>query len=381
MADYVTSEEMLLELKKLAKVIGVGVSELYTELDGEITVNRDAINAAVAEINAVKTRMASAESRLDAIDVIDENDNITSIAEKVKTLNNILSEDGTLAADVLQRIASNNEAIGKLTTDLADEVARATQAEGNLGERVDDLEAGLSTANASIQANATEISGVKALAQANEVKRGDLDDLNTVAKDSIVSAVNEVNGKIDANAASIGDVVNEVSTLNTTVDNVKSRVTANETAIATLNGDENTDGSVAKKIKTAVTQVKTELSATDQNLQDQIDDLKGSGSGSLGELQGRVEVVENVLNDTTDANGNLVKGLKTRVSDVETAVSTEETRATQAEAGLQSQIDNLQGSGLIKGVISGLEAGNIFMAAVGLIPIKAIDDDLNVNRS
>jgi hypothetical protein len=64
-----------------------------------------------------------------------------------------------------------------------------------------------------------------------------------------------------------------------------------------------------------VTTNKTTSDNKDANLQAQIDALKGSGTGSIGNLEGRVKVVEDTLNDVT-VDGVTTKGLKTKVADL-----------------------------------------------------------------
>jgi len=73
---------------------------------------------------------------------------------------------------------------------------------------------------------------------------------------------------------------------------LQSGVDANTAAINTLNGDENTDGSVAKAVKTAVDSEAAARSSADANLQSQIDNLSGGGSGSIASVQSELDATQ-----------------------------------------------------------------------------------------
>jgi hypothetical protein len=65
-----------------------------------------------------------------------------------------------------------------------------------------------------------------------------------------------------------------------------------QSSIDTLNGDENTDGSVAKAVKTAVDSEAAARAAADADLQAQIDNLSGGGSGSIASVQSELDATQ-----------------------------------------------------------------------------------------
>jgi len=377
---YVTSLELQTQLEQLAQDLGVSVQELLTSYytKGEID-----------------TTINSITSRLDAIDVIDANDGIDTLAEKIKTINDLLTDPSnqTLATDLLNRITTND-------ANIAAEATRATSVEAGLRADVD-------TANAGVTQNAADIASLNSTISANSAASDAADaaldarvtategDIVTLKGDKTVAG--SVDNKIEqerlravaAENALAGQITTAtdatLSQSNTYTDNavltVSDALDVERQRINTLEGDKTVIGSVDNKIETnrvaaeAVMDSKVAASkalsdAADANLQSQIDSLAGTGTGSLGDLESRVSTIEGDLNDTTDANGNLVKGVKTKVADNSAAIATEESSRVNADANLQSQIDALQGSGLATGVIDGRVAANKFRAVFGLAALS-----------
>ena len=100
MADYVTSEELQTELENLAEELGISVKEALDLIKADITTNAQGIADAMTAINA----------NTDAINAITEMDDngVQSIAEKLKSLNDMLSNDGELATDLLEKVGIKN---------------------------------------------------------------------------------------------------------------------------------------------------------------------------------------------------------------------------------------------------------------------------------
>jgi len=92
-AKYVTAEELQRQLEQLAADLGVSVKELVDALQASIDQNTGRIEANEQSIQQIL-------KRLDAIDVINDQDGVESLAEKIKALDDMLSENGTLATDL-----------------------------------------------------------------------------------------------------------------------------------------------------------------------------------------------------------------------------------------------------------------------------------------
>ena len=269
MADYATSEELQIELENLAEELGISVSEALAIVTGRIDDN-------VTAIEALNTATASNASAIEAITEMSDN-GVQSIAEKLKALNDMFTEDDTLATDVLNRIATNATAIG---------------------------------------ANATEIEALKT-AQTNLTSR-----VATVEQAIIDNATANLEAR----------------------DALDAKITANKTA------SEARDATLTQSVEDEIARAKAVETANIQRIADLEDAQTAQGDVSesaINALGARISTVETDLNDTTDADDNLVKGVKTRVSDLEASVA------------------NLDGSGLAKGVICGRKAANKFRLQLG----------------
>jgi len=276
MADNVTTDELEQALQDLASEMGLSVVE-YVQSLGYSTVGE--LNAAVSGV----------QSQIDAITEISDN-GVESLAEKIKAIDEVITNSDGSIAQILTLIQENKQLV-------VDETARATGVEADLQSQV--------TVNANkATSNATAIAGLTQTVTDNKTAQ---------------------------------DTVNA---------DVEGRLSGAESTIVTLTGDETVDGSIAKAIKGEADRAKaqeaantaalsdevTRATAAETNLQSQLDEITGGATGSISEIDGRVKVVENTLNDTTDVDGNLVKGVKTRVTDLENGLSAEVARATQAEA-------------------------------------------------
>lgn len=326
MATNVTTDDLQKALNSLANSLGLSVKEF--------------VEGGYLDINTYATDKAAIMSRLDSIDKIDSSDNIETIAEKVKALDDMFTKDGNLATDVLNRIAGNASAITDLSNSLDSFKSDVTTAQSAQDSKID--------ANKS---DTTKLAKT-------------VDDNKTVTDTAI---------------GELGD-----------------RITANEGVLSQLTGDETVDGSIASQLKseadrakaaevantTATQKVTTDLeteakerAAAVNDLQGKIDDLNGTGTGSLGDLQGRVGVVEDALNDTTDSDGNLEKGLISKVNDTasllaqEVATRTKEAADNLAEAKAYTDSKVLDASSLDIVAI-----GNTFRTALGL-SVKSSNDD------
>jgi len=423
---YVTSEELQDELENLAEELGISVQELLADY---VTGTDYA------------TDKAAIVARLDALDVIDDSDGVETLAEKVAALNAMFTENGDLATDVLNRIATNataiadettratnveaglrtdvdaatatgnanTSAISALDTRIVNNKSAAEAADAALGSRIDGVVADVATLNGDDTVDGSVAKAVKdeetrAKAELateknnleNEISAGDIATLGSAkdytdtreaairadmeaadaaastAQNDTNAALSGLQSEVDASQAAIG--LNEDGTF-APVDDTNS----SEEYVTDVNGDADTlkkaVRKVARKAKAADLALDAKIDAettaretADADLQNQIDSLTGTGTGSLGELQDRVTVVENDLNDTT-VDGNIVKGVKTRVADLESGLTANQADQDAKDAATNARIDALEGSGLAKGVICGRKAANKFREVFGQSPI------------
>ena len=209
----VTTQELQTALEQLASNLGLSVKEFVESLG-------------YAKSTDLNTAVADLQNQINAITELDANNGATSLAEKIRDIEAVLSDENGVVQAIYSQIQANKQALN-------DEVTRATTAETDLQNQI-------TGAVNRITQNEQEIANTKTLAS-------------------------NLAGQAEANAKSYTD-------------------------------------------------------AKASNLQSQIDSITGAGAGggvSLTSLDGRLKVVEDDLNDTTDANGNTVKGVKSRLADVE----------------------------------------------------------------
>jgi len=163
---------------------------------------------------------------------------------------------------------------------------------------------------------------------------------------------------------------------------LQSGVDANTAAINTLNGDENTDGSVAKAVKTAVDSEAAARSSADANLQSQIDNLSGGGSGSIASVQSELDATQTGagLNDdgtyTAKSDANYIANatsLKDADEKLDAAIKQVDTDAQAAAATAEANAKTYADSTFVtKDAIA-----NISAATLASIFRKALDCGFN----
>jgi len=330
MADNVTTDDLEKALNDLAEAMGLSVKEF--------------VEGGFLDKATYSEDHAAVVARLDAIDVVDSEDDIESIAEKLIAVRKVLSDDDGALQGILNLIKENQAAIttekdraegveAGLRTDVDNATAKGASNESAIADlktatsdyatandervtdvegRITDTEAALNTLNAD-----ADTAGSVAKAVADEAARaknvsGALADLTTDEKDTLVGAINEVDSNAKVNAAGISALTDRVGT--------------NEDTLTTLNGDASVTGSVTQKVKgledklteaftDAMTDAKDALDAADANLQAQIttlnadDETEGSvdykikqaTGGDISDLSDRMDATEGKTAANTSA--------------------------------------------------------------------------------
>ncbi len=298
MAENVTTEELEIALSDLAESMGLSVVEYVQSLG----------YATVAEVTA---QGGDFQAQLDAITEISDN-GVESLAEKIKAINDVLVDENGVIQAIYTKIQENKQLA-------LDETARATGVEADLQTQVT---ANLNKGNS----NATAISDLTGVVSANKTASENADS----ALDTRVIATEGDLTTLKGDATVAGSVAHSV-------EQERLRAVASE-----ANNRAVSDANIASET--------TRATGVESDLQTQINDITGGGESSISSLQdalnaeitratgieaglrtdvdganARAAVLEDTLNDTTDADDNLVKGHKTRISDLESGLSAEAT--------------------------------------------------------
>jgi len=249
----VTTEELQKQLEALAEGMGQSVHE-YVQSQG------------FADEQDVLNRFVEVNKKIDAITEMDDN-GVESLAEKIKSLKDLLANEDGVVQGLVDKINANAKAI-------------------------DDIKAGTDTNFKKLQ-DALNANGVK------------IDDALSKI-DTVKASVSDLNKKVEEKIAEAGNSIEEV-----------------KAKVETLNGDATVDGSIAKQIadesnRTNVSIEQAKQAAIDESKKyadDKIDSLDLASNEEISKLKDRATNIESALNDATDADGNLVKGLKTKVEE------------------------------------------------------------------
>ena len=257
----VTTEELQKQLEALAEGMGTNVRE-YVQSQG------------FADEQEVLSRFNEVNKKIDAITEMDDN-GVESLAEKIKSLKDLLANEDGVVQGLVDKINANAKGI-------------------------EDIKAGTDTNFKKLQ-DALNANGVK------------IDDaLEKI--DNLKVSVSDLDKKIDE----------KIAETKTSVENLQSE-------IDTLTGDATVEGSIAKQIadesnrtNVSIEQAKqTAIDEAKKYADDKIESLDLASNEEISKLKDRTASVESVLNDSTDDNGNLVKGLKTKVEETSTGLSKE----------------------------------------------------------
>lgn len=425
---YVTSEELQLELEQLADDLGVSVQELLTsyytkgQIDTTISgiVGRldaidvidaaDGVESLAEKISAINTLLTDPNNQTLATDILNRiADNATAITAEVNRATAAEAALGARVDTTDANVGTNAAAITALqNADVAEKAAQDV-INADIEGRVSADETALTTLNGDVTvagsvAKAVEDEKVRAQAELatektalqGEIVAGDAATL-TSAKDYTDARETVIRADLAAGTAStqaeVDALEGAVSTLQSEMDATQAGLGLNadgsftpvdgsdtlEEYVADVAGDANTlkkaIRKVARKSKAADNALYAKIDAEfanrtseDASLQSQIDSLGGSGSGSLGDVETRLDAVEADLNDKT-VNGEIVKGIKSKVTDLENGLVANQADQDAKDLATNARIDALSGSGLATGVICGRKAGNKFRAVFGLTPL------------
>lgn len=273
--------------------------DISSQLDEENANNIEKINTqTVPSINAriddiKNTDIPSINSRIDSI----KNTDIPNINQKINTINNTTIPNVQASVTAVNEKADRiNESVAKNTRDigtLSDNVTMQGNAINSIEtEKIPSVENKVEIVAHETQriskAHNHDIDGIdKSLSALHEETSN-----NTTNISNLTTNINELTTKVDTNTDSINELTTKVNT------NTDSINTINNTSIP--------------------------------HLQSEIDNLSGSGSGSVGELR---EKVEKNTTDIAELNG--------KVETNTTAISTINDTSIPT---LQSEIDNLKTS-------------------------------------
>jgi len=172
---------------------------------------------------------------------------------------------------------------------------------------------------------------------------GVLDNLTTNEKGNLVKAINEVKA----------DTVKNKNDLQKAIDD----------AIAAADELRDKDADLQEQIN----EITGGESGSIKDLQDQVNELGKTVSGiqenDIEPLKADMAEVKATLEDTTDENDNLVKGLKSRMADAENAIKANTQAVANAQVSADAAMAEAQKAGLKTGVISGMKAFEAFKAA------------------
>lgn len=285
------------------------LSNSINELKEQVNTGNTNISDLTNALNAEISRATSAESSIDS-----------KIDNEVARATGVESELANSIQSVKQSVDTINTTIDSVKVSITDEVNRAKQAEVELSTQ---LTSGLSSLEQKVKdeyATKDEVDGrIKDIIGTAPAA---LDTLGEIAEqlskdDDAIKAINSVlTGKADAdNVYTKSEVDTKVSDLNIAINSEIARATASENTISS---------DLANEVSRATT--------AEANLQSQLDIVNGN-SDTIGSIAHCLEDAKHYTDDE-------IAKLKGIVEANENSVKSEVERATQAEAELQSQIND-----------------------------------------
>ncbi len=381
---YVTAEELQTELEGLANDLGITIQELLARY----TTTED-----------LNTELSTIKLDIQKITEVGELDG-ESIAEKIIAINEQIGQaSDDVVKSLFDRISTNEAVIAAETTrsegieaglrvdvDAANtkgnnNAGNITALETTVGNNKTDIEGTFGALDTRVQGLEATDKAMFSYTEDGVDVEGTVNKEVRLEKERTVAALAAQKTALTTDIATAKDEAATAanSYTDTEVAKVQSSNDSNSDAIELLNNDTTVTGSVAQKVKAAkddLTSTFTEamgdalgtLNNTDIGLQNQIDAITGSGTGSIGDLEGRTGLIEGRLNDVVDeATGDITsKGITSKLADAEAAIVANKSSQTTINTTVQTTLDGLAGSGLETGIISGRKAANKFRDIFGL---------------
>ena len=288
-----------------------------TNLTQEVTDRTNADSAIQAELDATQTGAGLAESGAYTANT-DANyiSNAVTLADADNKLDaQVKVNTDAIAAEEAARIAADTTLQGNIdttNTNLTQEVSDRTNADTALDTRITNVE--------------DQVNG----------NIGDLTTLTTDAKDTLVKSINEVDAHADTNAANLAQEINDRTAAVSTEETA--RTNADNTLTSNLN-DEVTRAKNAEATLTDNLATETARATTAEN----------TNATAIADETTRATTAEGNLTfdpslntETTDEDGNTVV---TTPADLTDAINKETNRATTSEAALAKSISDLEAAG------------------------------------
>lgn len=288
--------------------------DISSQLDEENANNIEKINTqTVPSINAriddiKNTDIPNINSRIDNI----KNTDIPSITQKINTINNTtIPNVQASVTEVNEKADRINESVTKNTRDigtLSDNVTMQGNTINSINtEKIPSIENNVNELNTKVGTNTDSINELTSKVGTNTDSINEL----TTKVNTNTGNINELTTKVSANTDNINTINNtsiphlqsEIDNLSAggggSVDELRTQVEKNTADITEISG----------KVETNTTAISTINDTSIPNLQSEIDNIKGSGAGSIGELKTKVE------KNTSDIS-TLTRKVETNTSDI-----------------------------------------------------------------
>lgn len=303
------------------------------------------LNTRVGNLETASTQHGAAIEALQS--AVGSTGSVSDMVDQKISANNTSYVDVELAKkankdDYDAYVLSNNEAVKKVSDDLASEITRAGQAEAAISARLNEGGDVASAIAAAAAAAAAAQADIDSFLKAEEVADAAIDTLKEI-QDWIA---NDEQGT----TALIG------------------RVTDNEGAIATLKGDANTAGSVAKAVADAKKAIEGTLADDDaktlEAINDELDALVKADSDNLATAKTYAE---------NQAAAAQAAAIAAAASDATTKANAAETAAKEyAKEYADNLAGNYDAAGTAAGLVNGLNANVKDEAGLATASLKQV---------
>ncbi|MDO8454087.1 MAG: hypothetical protein Q7S59_05905 [Sulfurimonas sp.] len=182
MAENITTTELELALQNLAEQQGLSVVEYVQSLG-------------YATASAVETSVSGLQAQITSIVELDSENGVESLAEKIKAINSVITDENGVVQSILTKILENRNLI-------TNETARATNAELVLNSKIDANKSATDTLAEIVASNltATDLTASELQAQIDTLSDG-----STASTEALVGRVTVIEDSFTDKQ--VGDVV------------------------------------------------------------------------------------------------------------------------------------------------------------------------------